>query len=391
MNARRGWLAVIAVAVGTFAMVTVESLPVGLLTAISGALHISPGTAGLMVTVPGLVAAATAPLLPVVIRRLDRRIVLLGLMALMVLATLLSAVANGFPVLLASRFLAGVSIGGFWALAASVAVRLVSPQHMGRATSLAFGGATAANVLGVPAGTLLGELTGWRASFLAVAGLGLLVALALLVLLPPLPATSAVSVGTLVSQLRNPAIRVAVLATFLLVGGHWAAFTFVSPLLQSVSGVPAAAIGPVQLGFGVAGILGTFLAGVVAGRDVRAAVAGSSLLLAAVLALFPLAGGTPVTGIGLVLLWGLAFGGVPVGVQMLIFKAAPDAAEAASALNTSVFNLAIALGALFGGIVVDTVTLTGVLWLGAALTVLTTLVVLRARVGRPLEPATPRA
>ncbi|MFI6598190.1 hypothetical protein ACIBHX_18190 [Nonomuraea sp. NPDC050536] len=97
--------------------------------------------------------------------------------------------------------------------------------------------------------------------------------------------------------------------------------------------------------------------------------------------------------VGLVLLWGLAFGGVPVGVQMLIFKAAPDAAEAASALNTSVFNLAIALGALFGGIVVDTITLTGVLWLGAVLTILTTLVVLRARVGtpaRPLDPATPR-
>lgn len=371
----RAWLAVLAVAVGTFAMVTVETLPVGQLTAIAAALGVSPGTAGLMVTVPGLVGSAAA-LLPVVIRRLDRRILLLALVALAVVASTISALSPSFPVLLASRFLVGISIGGFWSLAAGIAVRLVPPHQVGRATSLTFGGATAANVLGVPAGTLLGELTGWRISFAAVAGLGLLVAIALLALLPPLPSTTAVGPSALLAQLRNPAVLTGVMATFLLVGGHWAAFTFVSPLLQRVSEVPEAAIGPVQLGYGAAGILGTFLAGMAAGRNVRVTVAATGVLLSAVLLLFPLIGGTPVTGIALVVLWGVAFGAIPVGVQMMIFSAAPDAPEAATSLNTAVFNLAIALGALAGGIIVDTLSLTAVMWVAAAVSVLTTVTVM---------------
>lgn len=375
----RRWLAVAAMAVGTFALVTVESLPVGLLPFIGGALDVSEGTAGLMVTVPGLVAAATAPLLPVLIRNLDRRIALLGLIVLMVAANVLSALAPNFLLLLTSRFFVGISIGGFWALAAGLAVRLVPERHIPRAVSIVFAGATAANVLGVPAGTLIGDLGDWRIAFVAVAGLGLLVLVALFVLLPPLPAERAVQLRTLPQQFRNPVVRAGVIATFLLVSGHFAAFTFISPVLQEVSGIDKSMVGPLLLGFGVAGIAGNFLAGAAAARDVRATLVTISVLLTAVLAVFPLAGGTPVGGTILLIAWGLAFGGVPVGVQTWILKSAPDSTEAATALNTSVFNLAIALGALFGGIVADQVTLTGVLLTGALLAVPTTLAMWSAR------------
>ncbi|MEU9192392.1 MFS transporter [Streptomyces hundungensis] len=369
----RRWLAVVTMAVGTFALVTVESLPVGLLPLIGGSLHVSEGTAGLMVTVPGLVASATAPLLPVAIRRLDRRAVLVGLIVLMVAANALSAMAPTFAVLLGSRFLIGVSIGGFWALAAGLAVRLVPERFVPRAISVVFAGATAANVLGVPAGTLIGGFTSWRVAFVAVAGLGLLVLLALLVLMPPMPAQQAVQLRALPRELRNPVVRVGVLTTFLLVSGHFAAFTFISPLLQSVSGIDATTVGPLLLAFGAAGVLGNFLAGAAAERDIRATIVTISVLLTAVLALFPLIGRTPVSGAVLLIGWGLAFGGVPVGVQTWILKAAPESTEAATALNTSVFNLAIALGALFGGIVADHMALTGVLTTGAVLAVLTSL------------------
>ncbi|MFE2727160.1 MFS transporter [Kitasatospora sp. NPDC059327] len=375
----RSRLALVAVAVGTFAMVTAEQLPMGLLTPLGGAFDVSEGTAGLMVTVPGLVASAAAPLLPVAIGRRDRRTVLVALLALMAAANLLAVLAPNFAVLLAARFLVGIGIGGFWALAAGIAVRLVPEAHIGRATALTFGGATAANVLGVPAGTLIGGFSGWRTAFATVGGLGLLVVVALAALLPTLPAAAPVRLGTLAAQLRNRAVRTGVLTTFLLVGGHFAAFTFVSPVLQEVSGIGAGLVGPLLLAFGVAGIVGNFLAGATAGRDIRSVVIAIALLLMTVLALFPLLGTSPVGGAVLLIGWGLAFGGVPVSVQTWILRSAPGEAEAATALNTSVFNLAIALGALFGGLVVNTATLGAALWTGAAIGLLTALTVWRAR------------
>ncbi|MET9342238.1 MFS transporter [Nonomuraea sp. NPDC003804] len=375
------WLAVAAVALGTFSVVTIEQLPVGLLTSIGGDLGVSEGTAGLMVTVPGLVASATAPLLPVAIRRLDRRVVLIGLLGLMVLANALSALAPDFAVLLASRFLVGISIGGFWALAAGIAVRLVPDRFVPRATSLAFGGATAANVLGVPAGTLIGGLTDWRVAFAAVGALGLVVVTGLWLLVPRLPATEPVRLRALPQQFRNPVVRTAVVSTFLLVSGHFAAFTFVSPILRDIAGVSESLVSPLLLAFGVAGVLGTFVVGAGATRDVRKTVIALGAALAAILALFPLLGSSPLSGSALLVLWGLVYGGVPVAVQTWIFKGAPDAAEAATALNTSVFNLAIALGALLGGVVVDAVAVTGVLWFGALLMLVTSLAVWRTRSG----------
>ncbi|MFL6126442.1 MFS transporter [Actinophytocola sp.] len=376
----KNWLAVLAVTLGTFLVVTVENLPMGLLTSIGGGLHVSNGAVGLMVTVSGLIAAATAPMLPVLIRRTDRRVVLLGLIVLVVLGNLATAAAPNYAVLLLARLLIGISIGGFWALAAGLGVRLVPESYVAKATSLIFFGAMAANVLGVPAGTLVGDLTNWRVAFATLAGIALILVVALAVLLPKMPATEPVRLRTLAEQLRTPAVRVGVLATFLLVAGHYGAFTFVSPILQDISGISATAVGPLLLGFGVAGIVGNFLAGSAASRNVRGTIIVVSLALAVILAIYPLVGGTPVTGAILLILWGVAFGGLPVSVQTWIIKAAPDATEAATGLNTSMFNLAIALGALFGSLVVGFVAITGVLWVAAVLVVLTSLAVRSTRV-----------
>jgi predicted MFS family arabinose efflux permease len=371
----RRWIAVAAVAVGTFLLVTAEQLPVGLLTPVGADLRVSDGVAGLMVTIPGIVAAVAAPVVPVLVGRLDRRVLLGALMALMTVANGLSALAPTYPVLLGSRVLVGVAIGGFWAVAGGIATRLVPEAAVPRATALIFGGVAAANVLGVPIGTLLGGFAGWRVAFGALGALAAVVLVALLALLPPLVADRPLRPRVLLAQLRNRAVATGILVTLLVVTGHFAAYTFVSPVLQERAGIPAALVGPLLLGFGAAGIVGNFVAGVAVARRLHRTVLGIVGALALVLALHALLGTGAGSGSALLLLWGLAYGGVSVSLQSWMIAAAPRAVEAATALWVSVFNLAIGLGALVGGLVVDGTALVGVLWLAAALFVVAAIAV----------------
>ncbi|MFB6613638.1 MFS transporter [Streptomyces sp. NPDC056367] len=346
----KGWAAVCAVSLGIFCLITSELLPVGLLTPVAAGLGVSDGTAGLMVTVPGLIAGVCAPLVTVGAGRLDRRYVLCVLIALMTAANLAAALAPNFTVLLTARLLVGVSVGGFWAMAGGLAGRLVPERHVGRATALVFSGVPTASVLGVPAGTLLGDLGGWRTAFAAVGGLGLVTLTALLLLLPPLPPTQRIAFRELPALLRrNRAVRAGVIVTFLVVTGQFAAYTFVRPILQDVSGISADRVSMLLLGYGLAGVAGNFLAGA---RDAYRNLLLISSLLTVVLALIALLPGA-VAGTALLLAWGLVYGGVSVSVQKWMIKAAPTAAEAASSLMVAMFNLAIAAGALFGGLAVD--------------------------------------
>ncbi|GAA1583771.1 MFS transporter [Actinomadura kijaniata] len=382
---RSRWPAVTAVALGTFLLVTAEQLPIGLLTTVGSSLSVSEGTAGLMVTVPSLVAAVAAPLVPALVGALDRRLLLLGLMGVMTLANVVSALAPDFAVLVASRVLVGVAVGGFWAVAGGLAVRLVAPADVPRATAVIFGGVGAANVFGVPLGTLLGGFTGWRVAFATLSALALLVLLALLAVLPPLAASQAVRPRLLAAQLRNRGVRVGILATFLIVTGHFSAYTFVSPALQELSGIDERLVGPLLFGFGLAGMVGNFAAGAALARAPHRTVLAIAVVLAAAMPLYPLLGRGPVGGAVLLVVWGLAFGGVSVGLQTWMIRTAPHAVEAASSLWVAVFNLSIGLGALTGGVIVDSLALQGVLWLGGACALAAALAVWSARAEETLR------
>ncbi|MEU1015569.1 MFS transporter [Streptomyces sp. NPDC005898] len=375
-----GFLAVLAVATATFSVVTTEMLPVGLLTSVGAGLGVSDGTAGLAVTLPGLVAALAAPLLPVAVRRADRRTVLCALMALLAGANLLSALAPGFGVLLAARVLVGVCIGGVWAVAAGLGVRLVREEAAaGRATAVIFSGIAVASVLGVPAGTLLGELAGWRWGFAALAALALAVAALLAAVLPPLRADVGVRLGAFARLLRLGPLRAGLLAVTLLVTGHFAAYTYVRPVLERVPGIGAGLISGLLLAYGAAGVVGNFAAGAVAARDPRRALLALCAGLGAVVLLLVPAGGSLAASAALLVAWGLAYGGVSVSAQNWVMAAAPHAREAASALFAGVFNMAIALGAFAGGRVADSRGAGDVLWLGGGLAGLALVAVARAK------------
>ncbi|MCD0449697.1 MFS transporter [Actinocorallia sp. API 0066] len=373
----RGWLAVLAVTLGIFALMTSELLPVGLLTPVGGDLGVSPGTAGLMVTVPGLVAAVSAPLVTVATGRFDRRLVLAVLVGVVGAANLVSAAATDFAVVLAARFLIGVGVGGFWSLAGGIALRLVPPHHVARATALIFGGVETASVLGVPLGTLLGDHGGWRMAFAAVGVLGLISLVCMVLLMPAVPPLRVLRLGDLPRVVRGGgAVRAGLVLAALVITGHFTAYTFLRPVLQD-DGVDGGLVGVLLLVFGAAGICGNFVAGALVAGRLRATVAGIAVVLTAAMAAVALVDTTPWTAAALLVLWGLGYGAVPVTLQTWTLRAAPDAPEAASSLYVSVFNLSIALGALLGGFAVDGPGPSSVLWAGALLTLTALLMALR--------------
>ncbi|WP_406236136.1 MFS transporter [Nocardia sp. NBC_01009] len=362
----RGRLGVVAVAAATFTVVTSEMLPVGLLTPMSDVLQVSEGTAGLSLTVTGVVAAVSAPLLTSGLGRFDRRWVFCGLLAVLVLGNLRAAWSPNFGVLVLARVLVGIGMGGVWAMAAAVAVRLVPPESAGSATSLVFSGVAVASVLGIPAGAFIGALAGWRMAFAAAAGLALLVLVAAAVLLPRLPADRVVSLGGVLRLAGNPRVRTGLLIVTFLVTGHFAAYTYVRPVLEEVSGARSGIIG-LLLVYGIAGVVGNFVAGSYVVRAPRATLVAISTVLAITVIVLPALGGSMLVAGLLMVVWGLTYGGVSVSSLTWVVASAPGFREGVSALLSSVFNAAIAVGALVGGLAADGIGITATMWVGGAL------------------------
>ncbi len=364
---RYPWWAVSAVGLATFSVVTTEMLPVGLLTPIADSLGASEGTAGLMISLPALLAALFAPLVVVVAGGIDRRRILCGLLGLLLVANIASALAPGIAWLLAARVLVGLCMGGIWAVAGGLAARLVPAQRIGLATSIIFGGVAAASVLGVPLGALIGDALGWRCAFAAMALFSAAVLLLHVVVVPALPVATSVRPAQFVQLLGHRGLQRGLCLTLLLVAGHFIAFTYVRPLLTTVSGVDAKWIGVLLFAYGLAGIAGNFIAGPMAARHPR----GMLLAIALGLLLTPLlllwVGSTPTGGIAVLLLWGLAYGGVSVGLMSWMMKAVPHALEIATALYVGVFNIGIAAGAWGGGRLLDGIGLHANLWAAVVL------------------------
>ncbi|MEV6753120.1 MFS transporter [Streptomyces sp. NPDC051214] len=368
-----------AVAAGIFVIVTTEILPIGLLSPIGVTFGISDGTAGLMMTLPGILAAVAAPVVTVTTRRVDRRRMLCALVLVLALANFLAAIAPGYWLMMVSRVLLGLVIGAFWSIGASLASRLVPEAQVGRATAVIFAAVPLGSVLGVPAGTLLGQVVGWRTVFVVMGLLTLAVLAALVVSLPPLPPQSVTRLGVLRALLRSGRVRVAIAVTFLVVTAHFGTYTYVTPFLEDVTGASPRAITLFLLAYGVAGILGNFLAGAWVRRAPRGTFGVAAGLIGVVTLLLPVLGGGGGSGAGgalvLLVVWGVAYGAVPVCSQTWFVNAAPRAPEAASVLFTSSFQATFAFGALGGGVVVDAASVGVVMVLGGGVALLAALTV----------------
>ncbi|WP_133842161.1 MFS transporter [Erwinia rhapontici] len=381
-SVRHTWTAVIAVGLATFSVVTTEMLPVGLLTSIAGTLSITTGSAGLMISLPALLAALFAPFVVIASGGIDRRWILCGLLALLVVANLASALAPDLIVMLAARMLVGFCMGGIWAIAGGLASRLVPEKAIGLATSIIFGGVAAASVLGVPLGAFIGDVIGWRWAFGIMAIFSALVLAFHLAVIPALPVTGSANLSHFIALLGNRKIQTGLFLTLLLVTSHFVAFTFVRPLLISVSGFDTQWIGAILLAYGIAGIGGNFLAGITAARYTAFTLTAIATGLVLTPLLFIVAGQSVTGGSSVLIFWGLAYGGLSVGLMTWMMKAAPRAVEIAAALYVGVFNTGIALGSWSGGQIVDRLALTDTLWLACGLATVALILAVAAGMNR---------
>lgn len=369
-------LALFALTLSAFAIGTTEFVIVGLIPTIAEQLNVSLPSAGLLVSLYALGVAIGAPVLTALTGKLPRKWLLLGLMALFTVGNLLAWQAPGYESLIVARILTGLAHGVFFSVGSTIATGLVAKEKAASAIAIMFSGLTVALVTGVPLGTWIGQVFGWRETFLVVSLLGLVAMVGSMLLVPGnLPKGAASSVREQLSVLTRKPLLLVYAKTALGYGGAFTAFTFLAPILQQVSGFSAGAVSLILLVYGVSVAVGNIWGGKLADRmgplpALKLLFAG----LAVVLLVLTFTAPHPVLAVLTVLVWGaFAFGNVP-GLQVLVVKQAerhtPNAVDVASGLNIAAFNVGIALGSVVGGFVVEHLGLMHTPWIGALIVLL---------------------
>lgn len=350
-------LALFALTIAAYAIGTTEFVIVGLLPTVASDLGITLPMAGLIVSIYALGVTFGAPVLTALTGRIGRKMLLLGLMALFVAGNALAALSPGYGILLIARVLSAFAHGVFFSVGATIAAGLVAPDRRASAIALMFMGLTVAIVTGVPLGTIIGQTFGWRATFAAVAGLGVLAFLAIALLLPArLPESAPARLMDQVKVLGSGRLLLVFAMTALGYGGTFVTFTYLTPMLEEVTGLSSSAVSLVLVLYGLAIAAGNLSGGRFADRNPVRVLIALFAAQAAVLVLFAFTAGAVVPAlVTLAALGFLSFASVP-GLQLYVVELArihrPAAVDVASALNIAAFNLGIAVGAWIGGLTV---------------------------------------
>lgn len=354
-STRQGsWLALITVSITAFILVSCEFLPIGVLNQIAADLNISIGQAGLAITLPGIMGALAAPLLPVLIKQLDRRIFIMALTIVMIIANLITALSYHYEVLLLSRFILGISIGGFWATAIALSGRLAPANlDISKSSAVIVAGVTFATVFGVPIGTWVSELWGWRSGFMISIFAGVLLLILQFYALPQLKPISVIYFRDLPELFKDTKARQGLSIIFLIGLAHFSAFSYLGAFFKQVSAFDTATISSLLLSFGVASIFGNAFAGFSASINVRYTFVILALCFATVFYCFPIYAIERSDAFLLTMLWGFASGAFPTTANIWMFTHAAQAVEKGMPLYIGIFQIMIASGAFIGGMMVD--------------------------------------
>jgi predicted MFS family arabinose efflux permease len=340
-------------ALGAFALVASEFMPVSLLTPVAADLHISEGQAGQAISVSGAFALATSLFIAPLAGRLDRKLLLAGLTLMMIVSGTVAAFAPNYTVFMIGRAFIGVAIGGFWSMSAATAMRLVPEHQVPRALAIVNGGNALATVVAAPLGSFLGSVVGWRGAFFAVVPVAAIALAWKLFSLPSMKAGKGASPGGVFRLLKRPTVALGMLAVSLFFLGQFALFTYLRPFLESVTHLGVPALSLMLLLVGVAGFVGTTAIGAFLENSLYRTLIAVPLVMA-LLAVALIAFGSSVAATAVLLgIWGLVATSAPVAWWTWLARSLPQDAEAGGGLMVAVVQLAIAAGATVGGVLFD--------------------------------------
>ena len=386
----------IALALGGFGIGLTEFVITGLLPEVAADYGVTETTAGWLVTGYALAVIVGALGLTAATTRLPRKPVLVGLLVLFIIGNTLSALAPVYGVMMLGRVVAALCHGAFFGIGSVVASNMVAREKRASAVALMFTGLTASNVLGVPFGTFLGQALGWRATFWAIAAIGVVALVGVLVLVPAVRVTETPSLARELSAFRSGQVWLSLGMTVLGYGGMFGAFTYIAYTLTSVSGFASSSVPWLLIVFGVGLFVGNFAGGKLASKSIDGTLLVVLVVLTVVLAVFALVAASPVlTVVSLVLMGAFGFATVPA-LQTRIMQYADHAPTLASGANIAAFNLGNALGAWIGGLTIAAgLGYTSPIWAGAGITLAAVLLTVfaasaarRSRAGRPVGTAT---
>jgi predicted MFS family arabinose efflux permease len=352
------WVGLLVLAGAIFVSVTSEFLPTGLLLDMSEELEVEESRIGLLVTIfAGTVVISTTPLAALT-RNYSRKYLVVVVLVVVAAGNIISAIAPTYEILVGARIIGGLAHGLFWAVVGAYAAHLVPKHQIGRAVAITSGGGTAAFVLGVPLGTALGHALGWRLAFAVIGVIVVVLALLVLRFLPAVDHRVTLATGEIPLPMRKdrtlPGVVVLCIIIIVVMTGHNLFYTYIAPWLTDVAAFDSGFLAVLLFLFGGAGAIGLVLAGLVSDRFPRAGLIVATALAAASVLVLALSSGSQVVVVGAIVVWGIAFGGLPAMLQTrMLHTASARLRDLAAALFTTSFNFAIGFGAFAGGLVLD--------------------------------------
>lgn len=360
-------ISILSLTVGAFAIGMTEFVIMGLLPNVANDLHVSISSAGQLITMYALGVAIGAPILTVLTHRIPQKKLLCLLMVLFILGNGISVFAPSYAILMGARMVTALTHGTFFGVGAVIASNLVRPDKRAGAVSIMMAGLTIANIIGVPLGTFIGQHMGWRSSFGAIAIMGIIALIGILIFIPQIRHDKPASIVKQISALVKPKLLLYLLIGALGNAGLFAVFTYITPLLVQVTGFAEHSVTWILVLFGCGVTIGNIVGGKLADWKLMPSILGLYLSICVILTLFTFTIYSPIAAVMTIFLWGAASFAVFPGLQVRIMSLAQAAPALASTSSHSAGNLGNAAGAFIGGWVITHLAITALPWVGAVL------------------------